>query len=191
MSKAEAGTARRIQLFTGAGRRRAWTSDEKAAIVAESYAGGASVCEIARRRGLTPTQLFTWRREARKRAAHDGEPAPLSVPAVIETAASREPVARRRVCSPRRTPAVELEIDGVASGADDATIAAVIQALKAGDRADGSGPGHGRDEAGGFPQGRGRFGGPCARCNGIRSILRRGVCFSGEARRSREAGVLG
>jgi len=54
---------------------------------------------------------------------------------VIETVASREPVARRRICSPRRTPAVELEIDGVivrvASGADEATIAAVIQALKA------------------------------------------------------------
>ena len=135
MSKPDDAPARRIELFTGAGRRRAWTSDEKAAIVAESYAGGASVCEIARRRGLTPTQLFTWRRETRKRAAHDGEPVPLFVPAVIETVASREPVARRRVCSPRRTPAVELEIDGVivrvASGADEATIAAVIQALKA------------------------------------------------------------
>ena len=40
--------ARRIEVFTGAGRQRAWTSDEKAAIVAESYAGGATVCEIAR-----------------------------------------------------------------------------------------------------------------------------------------------
>jgi len=135
MSKPDDAPARRIELFTGAGRRRIWSTDEKAAIVAESYAGGASVCEIARRRGLTPTQLFTWRREARKRAAHDAELAPLFVPAVIETVASREPVARRRVCSPRRTPAVELEIDGVivrvASGADEATIAAVIQALKA------------------------------------------------------------
>ena len=93
MSKPDAAPARRIDLFTGAGRRRAWTSDEKAAIVAESYAGGASVCEIARRRGLTPTQLFTWRREARERAARDGEPAPLFGPAVSETVASREPVA--------------------------------------------------------------------------------------------------
>jgi len=61
MSKPDDAPARRIELFTGAARRRIWSADEKAAIVAESYAGGASVCEIARRRGLTPTQLFTWR----------------------------------------------------------------------------------------------------------------------------------
>nr|WP_244532338.1 hypothetical protein [Methylocapsa palsarum] len=49
--------------------------------------------------------------------------------------ASREPVARRRAGPSRRAAAVELEIDGVvvcvASGADEATIAAVIGALKA------------------------------------------------------------
>ena len=32
--------ARRIEVFTGAGRRRTWPTDEKAAIVAESYAPG-------------------------------------------------------------------------------------------------------------------------------------------------------
>jgi transposase-like protein len=58
-------------------------------------------------------ELFTWRREARQRAAHDGEPAPLFVPAVIETVGGREPVVKRRVRSQRRTLAVELEIDGV------------------------------------------------------------------------------
>jgi len=63
MSKADGGTARRIELFTGAGHRRIWTADEKAAIIAESYSGAVSVCATARRHGLTPTQLFTWRRE--------------------------------------------------------------------------------------------------------------------------------
>ncbi|WP_091684761.1 transposase [Methylocapsa palsarum] len=81
MSKPDAAPARRIELFTGAGRRRAWTPEEKAAIVADSYAGGASVSEIARRRGLTPTQLFTWRREARKRGTQNCAPTPLFVPA--------------------------------------------------------------------------------------------------------------
>ena len=139
MSKADVGTARRIELFTGAGHRRIWTADEKAAIIAESYSGAESVCATARRHGLTPTQLFTWRREARKRAAHDGEPTPLFVPAVVETGGSsgRKQAAERRSRAPRRTTAIELEIeiDGVivrvASGADAATIAAVIQALKA------------------------------------------------------------
>jgi hypothetical protein len=49
MSKAADASARRIEVFTGAGRRRAWTAAEKAAIVAESYAGAVSVCEVARR----------------------------------------------------------------------------------------------------------------------------------------------
>jgi hypothetical protein len=50
--------ARRIEVFTGAGRRRTWPADEKAAIVAESYAPGRTVCGVARRHGLTPAQLL-------------------------------------------------------------------------------------------------------------------------------------
>jgi transposase len=134
MSKADRGTARRIELFTGAGHRRIWSADEKAAIIAESYAGVESVCAAARRHGLTPTQLFTWRREARRRAATKDEPA-LFVPAVIETIEREEPAGKRRSCAPRRAAAIELEIDGVvariAPGADATTIAAVIEALKA------------------------------------------------------------
>ena len=57
---------RRIELFTGEGRRRAWSDAEKAAIVAESYASEETVCGVARRHGLTPQQLFTWRRIARR-----------------------------------------------------------------------------------------------------------------------------
>ena len=37
--------ARRIEVFTGAGRRRTWSAEAKAKIVAESYA--ASVAEVA------------------------------------------------------------------------------------------------------------------------------------------------
>ncbi len=56
---------RRFDVFTGGGRRRSFTAAEKAAIVDESYAGGDSVCGVARRHGLTPQQLFGWRRLAR------------------------------------------------------------------------------------------------------------------------------
>ena len=31
--------ARRLEIFTGAGRRRSWSAEQKAAIVAESLAG--------------------------------------------------------------------------------------------------------------------------------------------------------
>src|SRR4051794_26805055 len=76
--------ARRIEVFTGAGRRRTFPADEKAAIVAESYAPGRTVCGVARRHGLTPAQLFTWRRLARRIRLPVPEPPVRFVPAVVE-----------------------------------------------------------------------------------------------------------
>jgi transposase-like protein len=55
-----------MEVFTGAGRRRAWTAGEKARIVAESYEVGETVSAVARRHALTPQQLFAWRRHARR-----------------------------------------------------------------------------------------------------------------------------
>ena len=69
MSSGGVVSARRIEVFTGAGRRREWSADQKALIVAESYAGQGSVCDVARRHGLTPSQLFAWRRAARQQTA--------------------------------------------------------------------------------------------------------------------------
>jgi transposase len=127
---------RRIEVFTGAGRRRSWSSEEKLAIVAASYGEGETVCAVARRHGLTPQQLFTWRRLAR------GEPTSetpaMFVPAVVETA---QPEGAAVVTPPRRTRrrsaanGIELEIGGVAvrvgADANPQAIAAVIRALKA------------------------------------------------------------
>lgn len=56
---------RRFEVITGIGRRRRWSADEKARILVESFAPGANVSEVARRNGLTPQQLFGWRRELR------------------------------------------------------------------------------------------------------------------------------
>jgi transposase len=56
--------ARRIEVFTGAGRRRRWSAETKAQIVAESYE--TSVGEVADRYSLSKTQLFSWRRDARQ-----------------------------------------------------------------------------------------------------------------------------
>lgn len=47
--KANAGErVHRLEVFTGAGRRRAWTAEQKAWIVAESYGGGDSISAVAR-----------------------------------------------------------------------------------------------------------------------------------------------
>ena len=47
---------RRFEVFTGAGRRRDWSDDDKARIVAESYEPGATVSEVARRHAMSPQQ---------------------------------------------------------------------------------------------------------------------------------------
>ena len=149
MSCDDAGTkpVRRLEVFTGAGHRRDWSDEARAAIIAESYAGMESVSAVARRHALAPSQLFTWRREFRRAAQATGigaavapEPEPFFVPAVIDPqsttiAPGRTPVVRkRRARRAREAAAVELEIDGVAvkiaRGADAGVIAAVINALK-------------------------------------------------------------
>jgi transposase-like protein len=66
---------RRIELITGIGRRRRWSREDKARIVVESLAG-VSVSEVARRHGLSPQQLFAWRREARALLHEGGSAAP-------------------------------------------------------------------------------------------------------------------
>ena len=125
---------RRMEVFTGAGRRRSWSAAEKAVIVAESYAVGDTVCAVARRHGLTPQQLFTWRRLARRSAL---EPAPMFVPAVVETSGLEAPLpakAPRRRRRRSKADGIELEIAGVevrvGADAKPRTIEAVIRALK-------------------------------------------------------------
>ena len=80
----EAAPARRIEVFTGAGRRRDWSGEDKARIIAESYAGSESVSGVARRYGLTVSQLFAWRRTAAKaKPAKRGRKAAAFAPVVV------------------------------------------------------------------------------------------------------------
>ena len=55
------------------GARRRWSAEEKRRIVAESEGGSRQVSVTARRYGLLPSQLFTWRRLARKGRLTGGE----------------------------------------------------------------------------------------------------------------------
>src|ERR1700681_491364 len=100
---------RRVEVFTGAGRRRSWSGEEKAAIIAESYGAGETVCAVARRHGLTPQQLFAWRRLARRSAL---EVPPMSVPAVVATTEPEPPAPRppRRARRRSKADGIELEI---------------------------------------------------------------------------------
>jgi transposase len=53
-AKQEGGSYRRIEVITGHRRRRRWTAEEKARIVAESFEEGANISEVARRHGACP-----------------------------------------------------------------------------------------------------------------------------------------
>src|SRR6266702_2251881 len=55
----------RVEIRSGVGRRRRWSDEDKGRIVAESYAPGAVVSEIARRHEISPQHLFAWRKAAR------------------------------------------------------------------------------------------------------------------------------
>jgi transposase len=132
---------RRIEVITGTGRRRRFSEADKAGVVEETFAPGAVVSEVARRHGLSPQQLFGWRRQARQPAAASTETAAaLFVPAVVE-APLPEHVVRRRGRNrtrqiDRSSWIIEVEIDGVTvrvgRGAEAKTVAAVLRALKAG-----------------------------------------------------------
>jgi transposase len=78
---------RRIEVITGVERRRRWSAEEKAEIVAESLAEGAVVSDVARRHGLSPQQLFGWRarlRDAVRGSAPSSDAMPAFVPAIVE-----------------------------------------------------------------------------------------------------------
>ena len=108
---------RRIEVITGVGRRRRWTDEEKAWIVAESLDPTTTVSAVARRYGLHASQLFVWRRRLAASAAREtpafvpvvvaeDSPAPVEVvgrmeialgPAVVRVGADVDAAALRRV----------------------------------------------------------------------------------------------
>jgi transposase len=51
LPKSKPEPVRRVEVFTGAGRRRAWTAEQKAQILAESYESGEKRSAVARRHG--------------------------------------------------------------------------------------------------------------------------------------------
>jgi len=146
MSCDDTGTnaVQRFEVFTGAGERRDWPPEVKASIVAESYSGMESVSAVARRHGLVPSQLFTWRRQLRGQMEEHGivmpeaaKPEPTFVPAVIDAMPDPDPAPRNKPVRRRRrskASMVELEVDGItvkiARGAAAGTISAVITALR-------------------------------------------------------------
>ena len=62
------GSVSKSEVLAGPERRRRWAPAEKLAIVAETYEPGMSVSLVARRHGIAPNQVFSWRRLANQGA---------------------------------------------------------------------------------------------------------------------------
>jgi transposase len=110
-----AGGVRRLEVITGAGRRPRFSADDKARIVEVTLGPSAVVSDVARRHGLSPQQLFTWRREARRLATPARHHAPVFVPAVTHEAGGDQTnnKAVRRGRGRQSSGRIEVEIDGV------------------------------------------------------------------------------
>ncbi len=118
---AKGGLYRRVEVLTGPGRRRKWSDEAKAQIVAEAVAPGAVVADGARRWEVCPQQIFGWRRERRASSA-------LSfVPLVAE-----QPVEAQEACP---APPMELHLAGgllrIPPGTDATLLTKVLRALRA------------------------------------------------------------
>ena len=92
---------RRLEVLSGPERRRSYRDADKARLVAETLKPGVCAADLARRHGLHPQQLYTWRRQARRgELALLGEDTPMFA-AVVEApepaAAPAQPYASREV----------------------------------------------------------------------------------------------
>jgi transposase len=116
---------RRLEVITGVGGRRRWSADEKARILQEAMAPGAVVSDVARRNGMSPQHLFTWRRQAK----HEADNHPLAFTPVVVSPDTLQPTPN--VC---REAVIEIVVEGavirVPPGVDGAMLATVLQALK-------------------------------------------------------------
>jgi transposase len=134
LPKSKSDAVRRLELFTGVGRRRTWTAEQKAQIVAESYESGEPVSAVARRHVVTAQ--FGWRRAARRRATEEASTQGSAFAPVIMEAAppcAQGPVAP--AARAERPPTIEIAI-GIAMvrvppGIDAATLTAVLRAVRA------------------------------------------------------------
>ena len=52
-----------VTVFSGPERRRRWSDEERLSILAEAFAPGASVADVARRRDVSTSLIYTWRRK--------------------------------------------------------------------------------------------------------------------------------
>ena len=143
-ARQQGGSYRRIEVITGQRRRRRWTAQEKARIVAESFEEGANISEVARRNGVVRGLLTVWRHKLAAgvnargfvpvRITSEGSPATAGEPGRVTPAHTM----LREMASPpgQLRGVIEIEVSGarirVEPGADAATLCTVLSVLRGG-----------------------------------------------------------
>jgi transposase len=62
MTQSSDSPSSRVEVITSVQRRRRWSAAEKVRLVEECLEPGMSVSFVARRAGISPSQLFAWKR---------------------------------------------------------------------------------------------------------------------------------
>ena len=88
-------------------RRRRWSVQEKAALVKETYEPGMSVSLVARKHGISASQLFNWRKLEREGALVAVQSGESGVPA-SELAAARAQIAQLQRMLGKKTMEAEI-----------------------------------------------------------------------------------
>ena len=108
---------RRVEVITGVGRRRRWSLEEKARIVAESLDPAMTSSALARRYGLHASQLFVWRQQLQRSASSaktSGVPAFVPVLLAEHGAPPAEAVGRMEIALGPAVVRVGADVDGPA-----------------------------------------------------------------------------
>ena len=127
----DADSYQRVEVITGRRRRRDWSDEEKARILAESADPEVNISEVARRNGVSRGLLNTWRRKARV-ASNEG---PQFVQLRLDdgVGARAEAIEQPRVVA-RPAERIEVTIAGatvrVPVGVDAATLERVLAAVR-------------------------------------------------------------
>jgi transposase len=112
-----ADSFRRFEVITGVGRRRRWSDEDKARIVAESLDRATTSSAVARRYGLHASQLFVWRQQLQPSASSAvaaGGPAFVPVLAMADDPAPAEPVGRMEIAFGPAVVRVGADVDAAA-----------------------------------------------------------------------------
>ena len=95
---ASTGAPQHIEIITGHERRRRYTDEDKARLLAETAQPGQSVLAVARRHGICSSLLYRWRR-AEAGVAQPARPASPLIPVHVAGSAAAEaaPIPTERV----------------------------------------------------------------------------------------------